>query len=349
MKKLIIFAIIALLLLVTSRLVISSFAENITPTDYGETNENDDNTGGIDEDLQELSIEILKNGKYPGSDIIAEETLQPGSNYKRYLASYLSEGYKIFALLTIPNGIKPENGWPVIVFNHGYIQPSQYRTTEKYIAYTDGFSRNGYIVFRSDYRGHGSSEGEATGGYGSNNYTIDILNAVASIKKFDQADPNKIGMWGHSMGGHITLRSMVVSKDIKAGVIWAGVVASYPDLLSKWRRGSTTPSPFPTNSTRGSWRIKLTEKYGTPKQNPQFWNSISSNSYLPDISGPLQLHHGTADLSVPVEFSTILTDQMENVGREVELYTYPNDDHNLSGNFSLAMKRSIEFFDKYLK
>ena len=93
--------------------------------------------------------------------------------------------------------------------------------------YVDGFAHNGYIVFRADYRGHGSSEGEATGGYGSPAYTIDVLNALTAMKNYPGADPNRIGMWGHSMGGHITLRAMVTHGDIKAGVIWAGVVASY--------------------------------------------------------------------------------------------------------------------------
>ena len=77
----------------------------------------------------------------------------------------------------------PATGWPVIIFNHGYIPPEQYRTTERYVAYVDGFARNGYIVFRSDYRGHGNSEGEATGGYGTPAYTVDVLNAVAAVKQ----------------------------------------------------------------------------------------------------------------------------------------------------------------------
>src|SRR5712691_9803977 len=100
---------------------------------------------------------------------------------------------------------------------------------------------------------------------------------------------------------------MVVNKDIKAGVIWAGVVASYPDLLTKWRR---FPSPTIPPGTR-NWRQSLIEKYGTPQQNPAFWNSISANSYLQDISGPLQLHHGTADMTVPIEFSQTLADQIK--------------------------------------
>ena len=61
--------------------------------------------------------------------------------------------------MTVPNGTKPATGWPVIVFNHGYITPEQYRTSERYVAQVDTIARNGYIVFKSDSRGQGSSEG----------------------------------------------------------------------------------------------------------------------------------------------------------------------------------------------
>ena len=63
--------------------------------------------------------------------------------------------------MTVPNGPKPATGWPVVIFNHGYIPPAQYVTTERYVAYQDAFARAGYISFKSDYRGHGKSEGLA--------------------------------------------------------------------------------------------------------------------------------------------------------------------------------------------
>ncbi|OGM25150.1 peptidase [Candidatus Woesebacteria bacterium RIFCSPLOWO2_01_FULL_39_61] len=310
-----------------------------------------------------MSIEALRKGEYPGSDIFVEQTLSSGSNYKRYITSYKSEGLKIYGLLTVPNGTSPEGGWPVIIFNHGYISPSIYKTTEKYIAYQDALALAGYTTFKSDYRGHGNSEGNATGGYGSNAYTIDVLNAVSSIKRLKNpenpstpvdrsgliVDADRIGMWGHSMGGSITLKSMVTTKDIKAGVIWAGVVGSYPDLIERWRRRSGPTPTISTNSQRGRWRRELVDKYGDPSQNPQFWNSISANSYLSDISGPLQLHHGTLDASVPIEFSRTLEKQMTDVNKAVELYEYTGDDHNLSKNLSLALSRSVDFFDQYLK
>lgn len=294
-----------------------------------------------------MSIIALRNGDYPGSEITIVRELERGLNYRRYYAYYLSEGLKIYALLTIPNGAPPEGGFPAIVFNHGYIPPNVYRTTERYLAYVDQLARAGFVVFRIDYRGHDRSEGEATGAYGNPGYQVDVLNAVSSLKQHPNVNPEKIGMWGHSMGGYLTLRAMVISDDIKAGVIWAGVVASYPEMLYNWRRtGSFTPSP---SSTGRGWRSGWIDQYGTPEQNPVFWDSVSANSYLTDLSGPLQLHHGTNDDDVPVEFSIRLAEQARAVNQTADLYIYEGDNHNISGFFSTAMNRTIEFFNTYLK
>src|SRR4030095_7592772 len=205
-----------------------------------------------------LQIDAMRARQYPGSDIVIEQTLDPGLNYSRYYVSYLSEGLKIYALMTVPNGQKPPTGWPVVIFNHGYIPPAVYRTTQRYIAYVDQIAQSGYIVFKSDYRGHDRSEGQAGGVYTEPNYSIDVLNAIASVKRYPDADPNRIGMWGHSMGGYITLRSMVVTQDIKVGVIWAGVVAPYPDLFTRWNAGARQ-----TNPSAGSWVYSLQQAYGS--------------------------------------------------------------------------------------
>lgn len=312
-----------------------------------------ENEGGLVEaelfDGDALTIDYLRAQQFPAQSLVIQQKLAAGANYDRYLASYQSEGLRINGLLTVPQGEKPATGWPVIIFNHGYIPPEVYRTTERYVAYVDGFARNGYIVFRPDYRGHAFSEGDARGAYGYPDYTIDVLNATAALKNYPDADPDRIGMWGHSMGGYITLRAMITDPDIKAGVIWAGVVASYPDLLTRWRRPNNTPAPAVAPNQARRWRTLLQEQYGVPEDNPAFYASISANSYLADLSGPLQLHHGTADASVPYEFSTTLLEQVQAAGGVAELYTYRNDDHNLAQGFSEAMARSVAFFDAHVK
>ncbi len=300
--------------------------------------------------LHPLTIEAMRRRDYPGSPITIEQTLPAGSNYSRYIASYLSEGLKINGLLTVPYGDPPPTGWPVIIFNHGYIPPDIYQTTSRYVAYVDAIARHGYIVFKPDYRGHGNSEGTPGGAYGSPDYVVDVLNAMTSMENYPGADAERVGMWGHSMGGYITLRAMVIRPDVKVGVIWAGVVASYPDLVTLWHRTPAAPgTPSPTSGFSRSWRNRLTSVYGAPDENPVFWDSISANAYLGDLSGPLQLHHGTADHEVPLIFSQTLYDQVQAAGGTVELYVYPGADHNLAQPFSLAMQRTLMFLDKVLK
>ncbi len=314
-------------------------------------------------DPHPLQIEVMRQQSYPGSPITFEQTLEPGANYNRYIVSYQSDGYKIYALMTIPNGTKPATGWPVIVFNHGYIPPAQYRTTERYVAYVDTIARNGYIVFKSDYRGFGSSEGGNVvgGGYGTPAYTADVLNAVASLKAYEDADPNRIGMWGHSMGGQLTLRAMVVSKDIKAGAIWGGVVAPYPDIIARWNHFPGHDHDFPEHvgdipetarhwgQSFDGWVEDFNNKYGTSDENPDYWATISPNAYLADLSGPIELHHSITDEMVPIKWAETLVQQLEMAQQPYELYTYPDDNHNISTNFGVAMQRTVAFFDKYVK
>lgn len=293
-----------------------------------------------------LSIMALRARAYPGSDISIAQRLAPGANYQRYVVSYQSDGLKIYALMTVPNGVKPPTGWPVILFNHGYISPEQYRTTERYVAYQDALARAGYITLKSDYRGNGNSEGTPSGHFAPG-YTIDVLNGMGSLKRYPDADPNRIGMWGHSLGGEIVLRAMVISKDIKAGVIWAGTVAPASEQLGMWGGGSGSGPSSPHAVPRGP--NDLTQQYGTPEQNPEFWASLSPTSYLANLSGPVQLHHGTADEEVPLRFSQTLYDEINKVGKTAEFYTYSGSNHNISQGFELAMQRTIAFFDKYVK
>jgi uncharacterized protein len=97
------------------------------------------------------------------------------------------------------------------------------------------------------------------------------------------------------------------------------------------------------------WRDTMFAIVGTPAENPAFWSALSANSYLADLSGPIQLHHSDMDASVPVEFSIRLAEQIQAAGTSVESFIYAGDDHDLSASFDLAIQRSLDFFDYYLK
>ena len=308
-------------------------------------------TGSNQPTLNPLSIAAMRQKSYPGSALTIEQTLTPGVGYQQYIASYLSEGLKIYGLLTIPDGKSPPGGWPVIIFDHGYIPPQVYRTTERYVAYVADLARNGYIVFKPDYRGNGKSQGQPEGAYYSPAYTTDVLNAVATLKEFSQANPNLIGMWGHSMGGNIALRALVVdTKDIKAAVIWGGVVGSYNDIINNWQHHVRYQPPESELTDRNRFRQQLFDTYGTPSTNPAFWQSIDPTSYLADVTIPIQLDTGGSDEEVPPAFSQELYQKLKALGKTVEYYDYPGGDHNISPpNYELAMGRTIQFFNRYLK
>ncbi|GHF40269.1 hypothetical protein HNQ07_001626 [Deinococcus metalli] len=276
---------------------------------------------------QPISIPALRARSYPGSALTVVRTLNAGPNYTRQVVSYQSDGLKIYALLTVPRGTPPKGGWPAIVFNHGYIPPAEYRTTERYVAYQDAFARAGYVTLKSDYRGHGSSEGAALGGYDDPGYTIDVLNAAASVKKDPRVNAKRLGMWGHSMGGQLTLRAMLVDPDIRAASVWAGVVASYDVLATEWR--------VPGGEARPA----------LDSVNRRYLRALSPNASLRDLRGrPIQQHHGTADEDVPYAFQKDLADDLRAAGQPTQAYRYPGDNHNLSRNLNLALARSVQFF-----
>ncbi len=293
------------------------------------------------------SIVALQARAFPGSAIKLERQLKNGVNYRQWIASYQSDGLKILALLTIPNAKAPKAGFPVIVFNHGYIPPEQYRTTEKYLAYQAGFAKSGYIVFKPDYRGHGFSQGQPSSAYTSPGYTIDVMNAISSIKTLKEVNPNKLGLWGHSMGGYLTLRALILGSGAKAAVIWGGVVAPHLEIFKFF--ASRSPAVNSSYKRYALERQKLYTTFGSPTENPAFWNALSANSFITKPIAPIQLHHGLSDTVVPVNFSRILAAELKAVKSPVELFTYPGNNHNLSQSFSLAMRRSVAFFDRYLK
>ncbi len=280
---------------------------------------------------QPISIPALRARKYPGSKLTVVRNLNAGSNYSRQVVSYQSDGLKIFALLTVPNGMPPQGGWPAIVFNHGYIPPKVYRTTERYVAYQDAFARAGYVTLKSDYRGHGDSEGEALGGYNDPGYTVDVLNAAASLKNDPRVNRDRMGVWGHSMGGQLSLRAMLVDPELKAASLWAGVVASYDVLATDWNPPAGEPKPTLDNLNR------------------RYLRALSPNAYLQDLDGrPIELQQGTADEDVPYSFQKDFADDLRAAKQPLTAYRYPGDNHNLSGNLRLALNRSVAFFKNNL-
>jgi dipeptidyl aminopeptidase/acylaminoacyl peptidase len=302
---------------------------------------------------REITIEYLRGLEISGSEITFEQQLDKTWNYHQHLVSYISEGDKIYGLLTVPVGDPPPGGFKAIVFNHGYIPPANYRTTERYTAYVDYLARSGFVVFKIDYRGHGNSEGQASGTYFSPGYTIDAIAALKSLQRLDFVDPDGIGMWGHSMAGNLVLRSMLVEPDIKAGVIWAGAVYSYEDFArygiddNTYRPPAAQENQSESDPPRRSRQI--IDAYGMPDARVEYWQAVSLTENIAHLTSPVQLHHAEDDPVVNIGYSFDLAAVLRENSKQYEFFSYESGGHNLvSPYFDLAMQRTVEFFRSHL-
>lgn len=297
--------------------------------------------------FQEMTIPYLRQREYQ-SRIANLQQVSANSNYTSYLTSYDSDGLKINAQLTKPTGDMPEGGWPAVIFVHGYIPPVNYQTLANYSSHVDYLAGNGFIVFKIDLRGHGSSEGEPGGSYYSADYIIDVLNARAALQSSDIVSPGKIGLWGHSMAGNVLLRSLASSPDIPAIVIWAGAVYTYEDM-QEYGIDDNSYRPPPSNTERQRKRQELFDTHGQFDPNSPFWKQIIATNYLGGINGAIQLNHAADDSVVSIEYSRNLKRILAKTEIVHELNEYSSGGHNMTGNsFNQAMQNTVEFFREKL-
>lgn len=297
--------------------------------------------------FEELTIPYLRKREYKSALGERVEYAQNGS-FTSYLTSYDSDGLQINGLLTVPNGEAPEGGWPAIVFIHGYIPPTIYQTTERYVDYVNYLASNGFVVFKIDLRGHGNSEGEPTGAYFSADYIVDTLHAYAALQSSGFVNPDKIGLWGHSMAGNVILRTMAVKPDIPASVIWAGAVYSYTDR-EEYGIQDTSYRPPQSITQRQNRRQRLINTHGEFDPHHPFWKQFAAIEYLDQIKGALEIHHAVDDSVVNIGYSRDLMKILDQTSIPHELYEYPSGGHDIAGSsFNSAMQRTVEFFKERL-
>ncbi len=305
------------------------------------------NTETIDVPFKEMTIPYLRTRPYKSSlgDLRLYEEKE---FYRSYLTSYDSDGLVINALLTIPKEAAPTEGYPAIVFVHGYIPPTVYTTTGRYTDYVDYLARNGFVVLKIDLRGHGTSQGTASGAYYSGDYVIDTLNAYAALQSYSMVNPNSIGLWGHSMAGNVTMRAFVANQHIPALVIWAGAVYSYSDLAT-YRLNDNSYRPPSLSTERQKQREALRMTHGDYSPESEFWNMVVPIHYLEGVTGAVELHHAVNDDVVDVGYSRDLVKILDSTHIPHTLYEYQTGGHNISGSaFSQAMARTVSFFKFHL-
>lgn len=205
------------------------------------------------------SIPKMSEKEYNGSDLKLEKVLAKNEFYTRYSISYKSEGLKISGIMNVPNG---EGPFPVLILNHGFIEPKNYANGQGLKREQDFFAKNGYVVLHSDYRNYAQSDFDPNNDIRPRSgYVEDVINAIEALKKSDLSylDKKNIGMLGHSMGGGIALNAMVTKPEIaKAYVLLAPINSDYQKNFDRW--------------VKSDWSEVADEfykTYGTPEENPE--------------------------------------------------------------------------------
>jgi len=291
------------------------------------------------------TVDDWKSKSYPGSEITIDKTVAETDAYTQYVTSYYSDGLRISALLTVPKGSRPPNGWPALVWNHGGADPKKFgRESDNQIG--KAFGSNGYVTFQPSYRGYAGSDGDPTYDAGP---AIDSVNAIASMMRYTGVDASRIGVGGHSLGGTVTLFDVIISKDIKAAVTVAGSFVPFGELVERSAQVASTRKLSAIEQERWQPIQELINSHGSPSENPEFWSQYDFMAHLADISAPMQLHHSLNDPTVPWQQSQRLYDSLQQLNKPAELKTYPEGEHQTTGYSQEVFANIVEFLDRNLK
>lgn len=280
----------------------------------------------------ELSIAHFSQMQLEGKNL-EYKLVSQNESYARYNITYQSNGLTVSGIMNLPNGDGP---FPLVLLNHGFIDPAVYTQGRGLKREQDYLARQGFAVLHSDYRGHAASDPspDTREVYDAGlEYSMDVLNAVQAVKNSDlsQIDTEKIGMLGHSMGGGVTLNIIAAYPNlVDAAILYAPVHADAWENFTRWR------------DMRDEGDKTRTE-LGTQEENPATWDALSSLTYLKNTKTPVLLFQGTNDADVPKEWSDFLADYMQSIQKPITYIVYPGEKHEFIAQWNNFMQRTTNF------
>ena len=284
-------------------------------------------------------IELFKADGTKLATLLVNDVSDATHPYAKYRAAHQPTAYGTLTAadgttplhysLIKPAGFDPKKQYPVVVFVYG--GPAAQTVTRAWPGRSDSFfnqylAQQGYVVFSLDNRGtprRGAAFGGALYGKQGTVEVDDQLRGVAWLKSQAFVDPARIGVYGWSNGGYMTL--MLLAKHDEA---YACGVAGAP--VTDWALYDT----------------HYTERYmDLPKANEAGYREASVFTHVDGIgAGKLLLIHGMADDNVLFTNSTKLMSELQKRGTPFELMTYPGAKHGLRGSDLLHRYRLTEDF-----
>ena len=225
------------------------------------------------------------------------------------------DGQTLYYSMIKPANFDATKRYPVFLFTYG--GPHSQRVTRAWGNYFDQYmAQQGFVVFRLDNRGSSRRERAFTDVIYNNlgkNEVEDQVTGIDWLGRQSFVDPKRVGVFGWSYGGFMTLRLLAAASDkIAMGVSVAPV--------TDWALYDT----------------HYTEQFvgGTPKSDPDAYARSGVFAHLDGLKSPLLLVHGMADDNVLFSNTTRLIDELVKRNVQFDLMTYPGAKHGISGRTS---------------
>ncbi len=188
---------------------------------------------------------------------------------------------------------------------------------------------HGFVVFRLDNRGSANRgvgfEAPIKGRLGDVE-VADQLRGLTHLKSLPFVDADRVGVFGWSYGGYMTLKLMAAAPEA-----FAAGVAGAP--VTDWALYDTA----------------YTERYlGAPQDNPDGYAASSALAGAAAIARPLLVMHGMADDNVVLDHSTRLFKTLQDAGVVFETAVYPGERHGLYGARAHMAATYLDFFRRRL-
>jgi dipeptidyl aminopeptidase/acylaminoacyl peptidase len=253
------------------------------------------------------------------------------------MVTYTSfDGTRISALVTMPANLKRDGSNPAIVIPHG--GPTG-KTDDFFDDIAAALASRGYIIIAPNFRGS-TGYGKA---FQAANYDDlgggDLKDTIAA-KQFlvdsGYVDAKRVGIFGGSYGGFMALMAIGKTPDeFAAGVQWFGII--------NWRTMYRDMDEV--------LKAYLRSLMGTPEENPEGYDRASPLTYIAQAKAPLLTIQGENDIRVPRGQAQEVEDILKAKGRTVETVFYPLEGHGFRKreNQLDSLKRTVEWFDRYLK
>lgn len=257
--------------------------------------------------------------------------------YTSHAASYTSDGLTISAVLNEPSAPGPHPG---VVLVHGLADPASYTTGGELQREQDYLARAGYVVLYTDLRGLGGSDPAPSGPPDLEmGATDDVINAVRALATsgLPGLDGKRIGLLGHSLGGLLVLDVLVAKPGLVDAV--AAFAPSGTDPFADVELYLPPGDPI---------RQSMIAAHGTPATNPQYWEDVSTRTFVDRVSDPLLIVQGDADVDVPPAGTRETVTIFQKAGKDVEFLTLQGEDHVFEARWNEAMDAVTAFFAKHM-